>query len=186
MPAVSKGKTAAVRKILLAQKTFANYIADEEAALAIQDQQASSINQPRSSVPKLDRTPSAQLKRSTSAAILQPSSNPTTPTAGALGTPATINPQISLMGPDVVDAHLLQSNVPPPPSAGLMEALLSGPQLSYNAARAAPPTAGKPQRHFCEICGYWGRVKCMRCGARACGLECKTTHDEERCQKFFG
>jgi zinc finger HIT domain-containing protein 1 len=61
-----------------------------------------------------------------------------------------------------------------------MAALVSGPPLSYNGARAGPPV-GKPQRRFCEICGYWGTIKCIKCGARVCGLECTKTHSDGRC-----
>ena len=68
-----------------------------------------------------------------------------------------------------------------------IEALLSAPPLTYNAARSAPPPPGSapPKRVFCEICGFWGRVRCMKCGARVCGLECRTAHDESRCLKFY-
>lgn len=75
---------------------------------------------------------------------------------------------------------LLRTYVPSAPSDEVMAALLSGPPLSYNGARAAP-SLGKPQRHFCEICGYWGTLKCTKCGARVCGLECKNAHSDGRC-----
>ena len=80
---------------------------------------------------------------------------------------------------------LLKSYVPQAPSAKVMDALTSAPPLSYNASLAVITDARKPQRHFCEICGYWGLIKCMKCGARVCGLECKTTHDEGSCLKFY-
>lgn len=34
-------------------------------------------------------------------------------------------------------------------------------------------------RVFCEMCGYWGRVKCMKCGVRVCGLDCLEGYREE-------
>ena len=80
---------------------------------------------------------------------------------------------------------LLKSYTPKAPSAEVMEALTTAPALSYNASLATLPEPRKPQRHFCEICGYWGAIKCMKCGARVCGLECKTTHDEGSCMKFY-
>jgi zinc finger HIT domain-containing protein 1 len=86
---------------------------------------------------------------------------------------------------------LLVTPVPPLPSHALMNTLLSQPALSYHEARAAPSglgTAGlgKGGRKFCEICGYWGRVKCLKCGARVCGLECLGSHEESRCLRFYG
>src|SRR5271155_3646829 len=50
------------------------------------------------------------------------------------------------------------------PSARVMEALLTEPPLTYNAARAKPVEDGTPVRYFCAICGYWGKVKCRKCG----------------------
>ncbi|RPB25941.1 hypothetical protein L211DRAFT_805655 [Terfezia boudieri ATCC MYA-4762] len=58
-----------------------------------------------------------------------------------------------------------------------------GLPLSHPAARADP--SNKPQRVFCEICGYWGRYRCIKCGARYCDLECKAGHEETRCQRFW-
>ena len=78
------------------------------------------------------------------------------------------------------DEPLLKIHLPSAPSDAVLEALVSGPPLSYNGARAAPST-GRPQRHFCEICGYWGTIKCMKCGIRVCGLECKNAHADGRC-----
>ena len=96
------------------------------------------------------------------------------------------DPTYSHHGIDPNDEHLLASTVPAAPSPALMEALMNAPPLSFNAARVAPSSLGRPQRKFCEICGYWGSVRCMKCGARVCGLACKETHDSERCQSFYG
>ncbi|MCJ1480997.1 hypothetical protein MMC06_001153 [Schaereria dolodes] len=177
---VSKGKTPAIRKILVAQKTFANYIADEEAGLAAQDPQGPILA--RAPVSKIDRTSSAQIKRSLSTTLPYHSTTSTTPNSS---TPSAILAPQNHIGLNADDAHLLQSCVPSAPSEALIEALVSAPPLSYNAARTKPSVTGRPQRHFCEICGYWGRIKCLKCGARTCALECKKTHDEERCQKYF-
>lgn len=94
-----------------------------------------------------------------------------------------------------LDAHpLLRTlNVPLMPSDRVMAALLSEPPLSYTGARATPlPTAtgeekgaltnavlvAKPPRHFCALCGYWGKVKCRKCGEWTCGLmECWKGHE---------
>ena len=87
---------------------------------------------------------------------------------------------------DALEADpLLRTYAPNAPSVELMNALVSAPPLSYNAARAILSGPQKPQRHFCEICGYWGNIRCIKCGARVCGLECQGTHDEGRCLKFY-
>lgn len=151
--------TPNVRRILMSQKTFANHLADEEAAIAQQAQ-----NGP-SSIPK-----PATLQKSSSVATGGPSS-----AAGI--TPEIYDP--------LEDEPLLKSYVPKAPSAEVMEALTTAPPLSYNAAHATFPATVRPQRHFCEICGYWGTIKCLKCGARVCGLECKGAHDDGRCLKFY-
>ncbi|KAK4691759.1 zinc finger HIT domain-containing protein 1, partial [Lecanoromycetidae sp. Uapishka_2] len=160
----SKKTTPNVRRILMSQKTFANHLADEEAALAQQHNTLSSVTAPRTqgakALPNLKRSATSEIQ----------------PTHG--GPPLTPRDPLD-------DEPLLKSHVPTAPPSEVMEALLSGPPLSYNAARAAPPPLGKPQRQFCEICGYWGTIKCMKCGARVCGLECKVGHDESRCLKFY-
>ncbi|KAL8693067.1 MAG: hypothetical protein Q9218_002031 [Villophora microphyllina] len=177
----SKSKTTPnVRRILTSQKTFANHLADEEAALASQDQQQAIPMPPRTPASTLSRK--ASVGRSSSTAAQKPS-------------PTGDHPSTSAQGPNEPPASggfndpgsqdpLLRSYIPEQPSEAVMEALLAGPPLSYNAARSAP-SVGKAQRHFCEICGYWGTVKCLKCGARVCGLECKNTHDEGRCLKFY-
>ncbi|KEF63476.1 uncharacterized protein A1O9_01454 [Exophiala aquamarina CBS 119918] len=90
------------------------------------------------------------------------------------------------------DPLLKTLSLPKKPSDRLMAALLAEPPLSYTAARAkplaqAPSVEGgsnlllaKPARHFCAICGYWGKVRCKRagCGERVCGLlECWRAHE---------
>ncbi|KAI5797864.1 hypothetical protein DFH27DRAFT_624728 [Peziza echinospora] len=73
---------------------------------------------------------------------------------------------------------------PPPPITDDAPVLGGwGLPLSHAAARADPPA--RPPRVFCEICGYWGKYRCLRCGARYCALECKETHEETRCQRFW-
>jgi len=76
---------------------------------------------------------------------------------------------------------LLVSRIPGLPSQEEVERLLAIPPLSYNEARGSlvEEDRRKPIRQFCEICGYWGRVRCTRCGGRVCALECLNAHQEE-------
>ncbi len=176
---VAKNKsTQNVRRILLSQKTFANHLADEEAESASQNQNRSHDSEAASQggsqivPPRLAKTPS-QKRGATQL----------TPAAVA---PADNGVRVALDHANrdtkvIEDAEpLLRTYVPSAPSDEVMAALLAGPPLSYNGARAGP-SVGKPQRRFCEICGYWGTIKCIKCGARVCGLECKKTHSDGRC-----
>ena len=162
----------------MSQKTFANHLADEEAFLALQQQHPSSVA-PRVPVLKPSRSTPNMKHSSTSEVQSTHRGDWQTGTvrAGGVFGPRTRDP--------LDDEPLLKSQVPSAPSVEVMEALLLGPPLSYNTARAAPPPPGKPQRKFCEICGYWGTIKCMKCGASVCGLECKGAHDDGRCLKFY-
>ncbi|KAF1808368.1 hypothetical protein P152DRAFT_224282 [Eremomyces bilateralis CBS 781.70] len=172
--------TPAVKKILQSQKTFANHLSDEEALLNLQ-QSSSNLRA---------ALPSTRGKRSSLAKVSVPPT-PTPPSASTpQPTPSSAAPESSASapkpsaapGPNATDLDrepLLAVSAPQMPSADDLEALLAEPPLSYLAARAAAPGQGAPpQRFFCEYCGYWGRVKCLRCGGRTCGLECKTVHDE--------
>ncbi|KAL9123689.1 MAG: hypothetical protein Q9217_006904 [Psora testacea] len=151
--------TSNVRRILMSQKTFANHLADEEAAIAQQVQNGPSSMPKPATLQKISSTPAGG------------------PITTANSTPAANDP--------LANEPLLRSYVPEAPSAELMDAVTSAPPLSYSAARATLPANSKPPRHFCEICGYWGTIKCLKCGARVCGLECKGAHDDGRCLKFY-
>ena len=150
----------------MSNKTFANHLADEEAALAQQQQSTIPTITTRAGPPK---------------------TAPHTPSASHdLAIDTVMTETVSHKPKDPLDNEpLLMVNVPKAPSEEEMNALLAAPPLSYNAARSMAPAAGKPQRYFCEICGYWGTVKCLKCGARVCGLECKVAHDDGRCLKFY-
>ena len=171
----AKGKTAATRKILMAQKTFTNYLADEEALAALEPQNAlaaRSKSGPLVSRPLLEQIPKTFMTD--------------TPMPDADEDPSTQKPHQPSLRPasdGVDDSHLLESVVPEVPPEALMEALVSAPPLSYNAARVGPSTSGKPKLHFCVMCGYWGNYKCWLCGSRYCDLACKTKHDVD-CQKY--
>ena len=166
--------TPNVRRILMSQKTFANHLADEEAAISQQQHMGTPAAAPRvKAIPTLKRASTSETQASPGSGLPQNAAR----ASGGLSHPAARDP--------LDDDPLLKSYVPSAPSEEVIEALLSGPPLPYNAARAGPPPAWKPQRHFCEICGYWGTIKCMKCGARVCGLECKGAHDDGRCLKFY-
>lgn len=221
------GATTGTRKILMSQKTWANYLADEEAGIALRGEgegmmagaagreglgrRESTVGAggsagggrtrgTRGGEGKIDkRRRKSALKetetleddgdagdvmdvdvdeKTAAAPTLLPSSTTTINFS-------TADPSTTLAPEDDSNDSLLATNVPPPPTPAEIQALLSVPPLSYNAARAAPTTSTAPPRKFCEMCGYWGRVMCVKCGARVCGLECKGMHDETRCLKFY-
>ena len=177
--AVSRGKvTPAVRKILASQKTFANYLADEEAAAQLS--QAQMMPPP---VLKSRRSIDGNHAPSKSTRLGNTRGKRSSLEAAAAQTSEAPLPSLPI-SPDDTEP-LLQSPTPAPLSTEVLQELLEAPPLSYAAARAAPPAAGVPQREFCEICGYWGRVKCTRCGARVCGLECSRTHSDTACGKLY-
>jgi zinc finger HIT domain-containing protein 1 len=76
---------------------------------------------------------------------------------------------------------LLVSRIPGMPTQEEIEKLLAQPPLTYADARGpwVEEDRRKPVRVFCEVCGYWGRVRCTRCGGRVCALECLGVHQEE-------
>ncbi|KAI5308659.1 hypothetical protein KEM55_005174 [Ascosphaera atra] len=170
----SRSKTTTnVRKIIASQKTFKNYLDDEEAFLAQQHSQAS--------------TSAGGGSRPTN----RPSTN-NPPPPFTSGVPPAYNPILKEPEKQMLpitpydDDPLLRSYIPAAPSERIMELLLAEPPLSYNAARATIGEADdRPVRQFCSICGYWGRVRCLRCGARSCGLECYRIHEETRCDRFY-
>ena len=167
-----KKMTTNVRRILTSNKTFANHLADEEALLAGSEQGATgSTSRPRAGT---------GVRRASTVAASPP---PPAARVSIAGSPPKPAPSMAAMQSDPEDDPLLKTYIPALPSAAEMEALVSAPPLSYNQSRAAP-SIGKPQRYFCEICGYWGSVRCMKCGARVCGLECKLAHEEGRCLRY--
>jgi zinc finger HIT domain-containing protein 1 len=110
----------------------------------------------------------------------------TVPNTPAISTPRGATPAFPFSGTGGFGAEIpMRSEVPAMVSEEEIQALLAAPPLPYAAARVGPPGAGAPpQRLFCDTCGYWGRVKCLKCGARVCGLECKGKHDQSMCTRF--
>lgn len=82
---------------------------------------------------------------------------------------------------------LLVSKVPLVPTDAELAALLTAPPLSYLEAcgQLTADDLSKPVRTFCTVCGYWGRVKCLKCGSRVCALECLREHQVE-CYTRYG
>ena len=52
---------------------------------------------------------------------------------------------------------------------------------TYLTVAAAPPK--EPTRPLCTVCGYWGNYKCKKCAMPFCGLDCRSVHDETRCER---
>jgi len=191
----SKKQTTNVRRILGSGKTFAHYVQDEEAFLAQSGGVTTNTETNTASTTRASKTPIARRK---SVLIREPSSSesspaPTTPVAAATAV-QTRTGSISAQTPasksvkevEPWNVSILSTTQPLTISEDEIEALLAAPALPYNAVKSAPPPASAPrQRVFCEICGYWGRAKCMKCGARVCGVECRNAHDESRCLKFY-
>ncbi len=82
---------------------------------------------------------------------------------------------------------LLVSAVPPFPTDEELRALMTAPPLTFLEAhaRVTKEESRYPGRKFCEVCGYWGRVRCMKCGTRVCALNCLDVHREE-CVTRYG
>lgn len=228
--------TPNVRRILSSQKTFRNYLDDEEAAIALAHMNRdeadghhqstrrqtgrpggrSSANAPQEppAPPKLPPADTDVINNTADTGTANKASQEGQPsnrkeqTPNSASAPAhsvDTNPTLTASVPassDPATTNLLRSYVPMPPSARVMTSLLSEPPLSYTRARAAyapGPGSGRggggqtqgslpqmpPQRHFCSICGYWGSVRCTKCGARTCGLVCYRTHEETRCDRFY-
>ena len=191
-------QTPNVKRILGYQRTFAHYLADEEAQIA--QSGGTSASQPTPSLPR-----SSSLRTSTQKSTNTPTKMgpPPLPRPGSSSAQSPIvkqesssedfhrtdsHPQAAASSPSGAvdqipktpfdDNVLLKSHVPKPPSDKVMAALLAEPPLSYNAARAKPSSLGHPPVFFCTICGYWGKIKCKKCGERTCGLmECYAAHD---------
>lgn len=170
----AQGRTGAVRKILQSQKTFANHLDD---FLALQQAEmsaaAASANSKRAAPAKTAAADEdAPMTDATAAAATSPF------------LPPPYGPQPASHPGD--NDPLLISRVPDPPSDEEIRALLAHPPLTYLEARGTWDESDRPPaRVFCEVCGYWGRVRCMKCGTRVCALDCLETH-REGCVTRYG
>lgn len=180
---VRAGKTPNTKKILASGKTFAHYLDDEEAEIARTGRREGEGEAMPAPPQRASKTPLARRKPQREESSM---SGSPAPSAAA---PPVQQQQIPSLA-DIIDLdddmedH--DRSIAPLPSQAELEALLNAPPLTYNQARSAPPVHGAPPpRQFCEICGYWGRVKCMKCGNMTCSVLCKDAHDENKCLKFY-
>lgn len=67
----------------------------------------------------------------------------------------------------------------------LVNHLDDDPASTKRFADAAATTSRYPPIKLCSICGYWGKMSCIRCGAKYCGMVCEDTHKETRCMKGY-
>lgn len=162
---VPKKSTPNVRKILQSAKTFANHLDDYIALQALAEQQP---------VPKRSKTTKDDAGEEESSTTKIPTYT--------LFTQSFRPPPVA--HPGDMDP-LLVSRVPPMPTDEEMGRLLNRAPLSYSEAVSSVDDPKYPVRVFCEVCGYWGRVRCMKCGTRVCALDCLDTHREE-CVTRYG
>ena len=170
-------KTQNARRIIQYQRQIKHWLDDEEAQLA-QVQQAPQPSS-RSAASRLAAQPP---RRASTMASVPPTPSESTPAPIAPPPPKS---QPSLLNINDDPLLAIDDAMPPPINQAELEALLSAPPLSYAASHVAPPPAGgPPPRHFCDNCGYWGKIKCLKCGSRVCGMECKDAHEATRCLKW--
>ncbi|ORY65965.1 uncharacterized protein BCR38DRAFT_428895 [Pseudomassariella vexata] len=173
--------TPNVRKILQSQKTFANHLDDYLALSETNAGAAAAQKKPETSLRPASKSTGAKQEDTSMADV---------PAEGVAATEDTLLPVSDRPRPaahPLDNDPLLVSRVPPMPSDEELRALMSAPPLTYLEARAGWKEEDQkyPVRVFCEVCGYWGRVKCIKCGTRVCALECLDTHKEE-CVTRYG
>ncbi|KAJ5650582.1 uncharacterized protein N7484_004305 [Penicillium longicatenatum] len=137
---------------------------------------------------------SAAAKRKRALAIGTAASTPT-PAPSVPETPATVATDVEgeddsegkhkLLKTEHDNDPLLRSYAPTMPSDRIIQRLLAEPPLSYNASRVGAPMSSQSPRHFCCMCGYWGKIRCKSCHLRTCGLDCYRVHEDSRCGAFF-
>lgn len=193
--------TSAVRRILQSQKTFRNHLDDEEAAIALGTGAggATQVSGANLAARGAKAAAAAAARRSSTPAStpgLKRPADAVTATTTAASTPVEttdaetdVDDEAERKTKLVKSQHdndpLLRSYAPPMPSDRLMQLLLAEPPLSYNASRVDPPSSARPGRHFCCMCGYWGKIRCKNCHLRTCGLDCYKVHEDSRCGAFF-
>ncbi|KAJ5287399.1 Zinc finger HIT-type [Penicillium angulare] len=161
------------------------------AAVARVSKAAASTASRRSSTPVAPLSSAKNKKRGAGASASTPTpSVPGTPGVAASTTEAEAGEEDferkqKLSKTEHDDDPLLRSYAPTMPSDKIVQRLLAEPPLSYNASRAGPPNSSRLPRHFCCMCGYWGKIRCKNCHLRTCGLDCYRVHEDSRCGAFF-
>ncbi|CAG8101972.1 unnamed protein product [Penicillium salamii] len=169
--------TSAVRRILQSQKTFRNHLDDEEAAIALGATPSVPQNAALAKGPKAAR-------RSETPGTRKRGTGTSTPAETDVETDEEER-KPKLIKSEYDNDPLLRSYAPPMPSERLVQRLLAEPPLSYKAAGVKPPASAPPARHFCCLCGYWGKIRCKSCHLRTCSLDCYKVHEDSRCGAFF-
>ncbi|CAG8892566.1 unnamed protein product [Penicillium egyptiacum] len=191
--------TSNVRRILQSQKTFRNHLDDEEAAIASGSGGVGGMQGAGgASVIAAKGNKAAAVRRSatpaSTAGVKRPSAAMGTTTGSSTPAQETTDAETDVddepRKPKLIKSEydndpLLRSYAPPVPSDRIMQRLLAEPPLSYNASRAKPQGSGRPGRHFCCMCGYWGKIRCKSCHLRTCSLGCYKVHEDSRCGAFF-
>lgn len=184
-------KTQNARRIIQYQRQIKHWLDDEEAQLgqAIAAAGATTTSTSRGAAAAAVVGGRAATRRQS----VFTASGPATP---ATVVPAESAPRPSTKPPASLPRHAVlesdddallsvEDDMPPALDPTELEALLAAPPLSYAASHVGPPPAGAPPpRRFCDNCGYWGSIRCGKCGARVCGLECKDAHEATRCLKW--
>jgi zinc finger HIT domain-containing protein 1 len=173
-------KTQNARRIIQYQRQIKHWLDDEIAQL----QQAPPVTTSRAAARAAAQPQS--LRRASTMTGMPPTPVEATPgpMTPEMATPTLLGSRIEpLLQMD--DLLSIDRSMPAPLTPTELEALLLAPPLSYATSHAAAPAqGGPPQRQFCDNCGYWGKIKCLKCGARICGMECKDAHEATRCLKW--
>lgn len=202
-----RGKTTTnVRRILQSQKDFQYHLNEEEASSQTPagPGSGSGANTPRPGIisritkpapapaPPVTTTTTSRKRKHASRGEETPAAPPAAPPAdkdetdeGGTDKNEAEKNDNKLIASEHDNDPLLRSRMPSAPSERIMQALVSEPPLSYNAARVGPSMSRKSPRFFCAICGYWGKIRCRGCHVRTCGLDCYKVHEESRCGAFL-
>ncbi|KAI1266003.1 hypothetical protein F5Y18DRAFT_384245 [Xylariaceae sp. FL1019] len=183
--AATRKFTPNVRRILQSQKTFNNHLDDYHALIAQHEANPAQAQ----AAAQMEKATNELVKKSLLALAKKQKQSAATEDTEMLDAPPRsryLTPQPPLPSHPEDSNPLLASRIPPIPSDEELAALLAAPPLSYQDARGKCPDGSKyPARVFCAVCGYWGRVRCMKCGTRVCALDCLETHKEE-CVTRYG
>ncbi|KAI5466616.1 hypothetical protein BGZ63DRAFT_418386 [Mariannaea sp. PMI_226] len=190
----AQGKhTPNVRKVLQSQKTFGNYLDDFQALQALTEANptTASRSNPTGTNTNMNKKPAPGKNTPSSARqdedvqMADVNLPPVLPPTYKPPQPSNVDGVENSKDNDDDDADgLLASRVPDMPTDEELRKLLTALPLNYNDATGVWKDK-YPVRVFCEVCGYLGRVRCMKCGTRVCALDCLEVHREE-CVTRYG